>query len=118
MVAFDTAGVGEQEPSTKTASPAGFETPDAPTPDVAADGESSQTEGTSAIDGVSMSETTKDRNQPPEPAQNFKVCDPDEALKLAIGAAVAAGDLARARALLDILGSTTKAAPFLALVKR
>jgi hypothetical protein len=41
--------------------------------------------------------------------------DPDEALKIAIVAAVHAGDTARARALLDVLDGTPSVAPVLAL---
>ncbi len=53
----------------------------------------------------------------PRPPAEPSPADPDAALKGAIGAAVAAGDLARARALLDVLEASPRPATVLTLAR-
>jgi hypothetical protein len=60
-----------------------------------------------------MQSTVLDAKSTPE----TQSVDPDEALKIAIKAAVDAGDVARAMALLEVLKGAPKAAPVVSLVR-
>ncbi len=55
---------------------------------------------------------------PPIPVPERDPVDPDDALRAAIKAALDAGDLARAGALLDVLRSAPKPAPVVVLEER
>ena len=70
--------------------------------------------GPSASDESPEQSTVLDARSTPEPQR----IDPDEALRVAIKAAVDVGDVARARALLDILEAKPKPAPVVRLEAR